>query len=1112
MKKQALKKYLLVLNLFLVIVFLGFTKNVRGEEVAKLLDINLKNATLYDYDTKENVDFTSDKDVYLIKQNSSGISSLTIKNVSDGASYTINGEEKSSVDIDYSKFLSKITVKSGDNTKNYYFIYQKSDGTIPLIQKSSENESHVKIAEDMLKTWKNREDSDKKNMYRLPYWSLFMSKATDIDLSDGYVSDPEKDTYSQATVYSRNILQLIMLGYNPYDFGESHMNLVEGLRSLESKETKLYGAWGNNVWTLMALRACGEEIPYELVDYVRTSDLYNLGMGTDIAGWALSALKGLIPESEILKAAVTLKEKQSTTGHWGNMDSDGCIITGFVGAGINLEYLNFNNNDILQLMSDSWLEQLNKQLSESNPNHEMFKDMIIALGDVIHGNNVWQRYILDENKWDKLIQEATVLSVKYPNNLGLSSALKQAKSDKEKIGTGKSYFTLYDEVAKLNTSYQEKVHFGIKYDGLIEPIEGKHYYVKITENETENETHGWHQKVGFFVSKKECPLNQYGTICLVDKDDINYDDYTFEYMYWDASRTTDPTKVYGKDIKVKILCFVENDNWIDDDDQANYTANCKVVNWGPISLDGTKPVLALSLDKNAYDENNSLNLNVTGKDKIFAKASDKASGICNILYQTNDGEWVTVYDAAKDDKIDVDNDCGLLEKEVEIPVSSDATTMNVKVIDVAGLETISSVSLTRNPAFSSEPITKLIKESISDLTWNILFQGTEVQSVNNGETTLEASSYDVNIEAGTLTLKKDYLSTLEKGEHLITINFTKNGEPIEAKLTAKLIIKGNTEFSQEVVNAINAIGVVDLTKEEKIKEARKAYDELTSEQKALVSAETLKVLTDAETTLETLKVEAKKAEEEKAKAEADKKVANEVSSKINAIGVVDLTKEEAIKEARKAYDELTSEQKALISAETLKVLTDAEKAFKTLKEKSEQSIGQVHVIIENSTYSKSKGAKWDGILVDTWVDLKEDSTMMNCIKRVLEDKGYTQTGADQGYISEINGLAQYDGGTYSGWMGTLNDWFTNAGFDNYTVRNKELQSGDEIHVMYSCVGLGADLGADWNDKNTSLIGLAFSTGKLDKSFTSDTKDYILSVSKKLQELLFHQQLIIKTLR
>lgn len=120
-------------------------------------------------------------------------------------------------------------------------------------------------------------------------------------------------------------------------------------------------------------------------------------------------------------------------------------------------------------------------------------------------------------------------------------------------------------------------------------------------------------------------------------------------------------------------------------------------------------------------------------------------------------------------------------------------------------------------------------------------------------------------------------------------------------------------------------------------------------------------------------------------------------------------------------------------------------------------LGQVRVIVENTTYSKDKGAPWDGKLVDTWVKLTEKSTMMSCVVKALEAKGYTQTGAENNYISEINGLAAFDGGGQSGWMGTLNDWFANEGFGAFTVAAGKLEGGDEIRIMYTCA-YGGQLG------------------------------------------------------
>lgn len=121
-------------------------------------------------------------------------------------------------------------------------------------------------------------------------------------------------------------------------------------------------------------------------------------------------------------------------------------------------------------------------------------------------------------------------------------------------------------------------------------------------------------------------------------------------------------------------------------------------------------------------------------------------------------------------------------------------------------------------------------------------------------------------------------------------------------------------------------------------------------------------------------------------------------------------------------------------------------------------LGQAHVIVENTTFTKpvdGKAPAWTGTLVDTWVKLTEDSTAMSCVTEALDAKGYTHTGTT--YISEINGLSELDGGSASGWMGTLNDWFTNEGFAAFTVAAGTLEAGDEIRVMYTC-SLGDDLG------------------------------------------------------
>ena len=82
--------------------------------------------------------------------------------------------------------------------------------------------------------------------------------------------------------------------------------------------------------------------------------------------------------------------------------------------------------------------------------------------------------------------------------------------------------------------------------------------------------------------------------------------------------------------------------------------------------------------------------------------------------------------------------------------------------------------------------------------------------------------------------------------------------------------------------------------------------------------------------------------EDKAKKAAMEKEAKEVTKKINDIGTVTLDSKKAIEEARKAYDSMSKEAKPLVK--NLKVLTDAEKAYDELKKKSDQAKGVENVI------------------------------------------------------------------------------------------------------------------------------------------------------------------------
>ena len=160
--------------------------------------------------------------------------------------------------------------------------------------------------------------------------------------------------------------------------------------------------------------------------------------------------------------------------------------------------------------------------------------------------------------------------------------------------------------------------------------------------------------------------------------------------------------------------------------------------------------------------------------------------------------------------------------------------------------------------------------------------------------------------------------------------------------------------------------------------------------------------------------------------------------------------------------------------------------------------GMARVIVENTTFPKAEGAVWEGTLADTWIELTGESTMMGCVVEALD--GHTVVGAESNYISSIDDLKERQGGSMSGWMGTLNDWFTNFGFGEFTVAKGTLHAGDEIRVMYTR-DYGVDLGGDWNNSDTRLKALTFSTGKLAPKFSGDTFTYTLTVPEGTTSLL-----------
>ena len=184
---------------------------------------------------------------------------------------------------------------------------------------------------------------------------------------------------------------------------------------------------------------------------------------------------------------------------------------------------------------------------------------------------------------------------------------------------------------------------------------------------------------------------------------------------------------------------------------------------------------------------------------------------------------------------------------------------------------------------------------------------------------------------------------------------------------------------KDLIDALPKAEDVTLDDEDAITEAQKAYDELTDDQKKLIDEETLKKLTDAEEALEALKDKEKK----------DQEAADKVKDLIDALPKpedVKQTDAEAIEAARKAYDALTEDQKKLISAETLKHLTDAEEALKG------KTVTYVAYEGEGGEYTKGS----DGTLTFVFKRSEEDESTFDHFfgvtyngEPLVRDKHYT---------------------------------------------------------------------------------------------------------------------------
>lgn len=388
---------------------------------------------------------------YLDYANANVTGAAMIVTIPDNASATVNGmayTSGSEIKLDPKVDFYRLTITAEDNytVTSYYFVTRYTDTKVIPYQTVSD--SSKALAKEMLSGWYDELESSNKFGN---YWRIFMAKATgnrdgsEYDFNGAYVENPATHGMNQATDWAACIMEIVMLGYNPYSFpygNNPSFNYVQALIDCGG------GPWANNVWYHMASLATGaERIMLDTMKanaMERTHDL-------DTRGWVIASLSGSEPTKEMVRYVDRLHDVQDTSGTYtslwtnqgwhgassGNRYTIGCVLSAIASSGTDPDKLfAVGDNTPLQTIRNVMYKDGLFYGNSSNTG-VLPKDMVIGLGDILHGSNVWARYALTKDKYDKLIEKA--------NDLGVSTS-HMPDYAAESTEVGKAYYDLYDAV------------------------------------------------------------------------------------------------------------------------------------------------------------------------------------------------------------------------------------------------------------------------------------------------------------------------------------------------------------------------------------------------------------------------------------------------------------------------------------------------------------------------------------------------------------------------------------------------------------------------------------------------------------------------------------------
>mgnify|MGYP002542982119 CR=1 FL=1 len=104
----------------------------------------------------------------------------------------------------------------------------------------------------------------------------------------------------------------------------------------------------------------------------------------------------------------------------------------------------------------------------------------------------------------------------------------------------------------------------------------------------------------------------------------------------------------------------------------------------------------------------------------------------------------------------------------------------------------------------------------------------------------------------------------------------------------------------------------------------------------------------------------------------------------------------------------------------------------------------------------------DGVILPTTtVTFTEGESVFDVLQRLCRENGIHMESSwtpmyNSAYVEGINNLYEFDVGSLSGWMYSVNGWFPNYGCSRYA-----LQNGDVVKWVYTC-DLGYDVGGGYS--------------------------------------------------